>query len=110
MKVQRNDKCICGSGKKFKNCCMDRVGEKIQIPDFIICNECGGKAPSSSYKFLDTQGTEGITMAISSICGDCGAPSISASGHPDMVALFMEEFSKKVGGGKMGVDIARTLN
>ena len=23
MKVKRNDKCPCGSGKKFKKCCMN---------------------------------------------------------------------------------------
>lgn len=24
-KVNRNEKCPCGSGKKFKNCCMNRA-------------------------------------------------------------------------------------
>jgi len=23
-KIARNDKCPCGSGKKYKNCCMDK--------------------------------------------------------------------------------------
>ena len=23
-KINRNDKCPCGSGKKFKNCCIDK--------------------------------------------------------------------------------------
>ena len=23
--VGRNDKCPCGSGKKFKNCCMNKI-------------------------------------------------------------------------------------
>ncbi|MBQ8807689.1 MAG: SEC-C domain-containing protein, partial [Clostridia bacterium] len=25
-KVGRNDPCPCGSGKKYKNCCMDKIG------------------------------------------------------------------------------------
>ena len=24
MNLQRNDQCICGSGKKFKNCCISK--------------------------------------------------------------------------------------
>ena len=27
MKQSRNDKCDCGSGKKYKNCCMSNHGE-----------------------------------------------------------------------------------
>jgi len=27
-KVGRNDKCPCGSGKKFKKCCMNKQNEK----------------------------------------------------------------------------------
>ena len=30
--VQRNDPCICGSGKKWKKCCMDRITEIIPEP------------------------------------------------------------------------------
>lgn len=26
----RNDVCPCGSGKKFKKCCMDKVSQKHQ--------------------------------------------------------------------------------
>lgn len=29
MKVGRNDKCLCGSGKKYKKCCMTRDNRKI---------------------------------------------------------------------------------
>jgi len=27
-KIGRNEKCICGSGKKFKNCCIDKENDK----------------------------------------------------------------------------------
>ena len=27
--VGRNDECPCGSGRKFKQCCMDRVGKEV---------------------------------------------------------------------------------
>jgi hypothetical protein len=27
-KLNRNDACHCGSGKKYKNCCMDKDGNK----------------------------------------------------------------------------------
>lgn len=28
-KLQRNDSCHCGSGKKYKNCCMEKDNNKI---------------------------------------------------------------------------------
>jgi hypothetical protein len=28
--VRRNDECPCGSGRKFKQCCMDRVEKKTR--------------------------------------------------------------------------------
>lgn len=31
-KIGRNDKCICGSGKKYKNCCINKVDDNILEP------------------------------------------------------------------------------
>lgn len=31
MKIQRNDMCPCGSGKKFKSCCMNKSPEYIEM-------------------------------------------------------------------------------
>jgi len=28
-KIGRNDPCPCGSGKKYKNCCMGKDGQKL---------------------------------------------------------------------------------
>ena len=28
-KIGRNDKCICGSGKKYKKCCLNKTQKKI---------------------------------------------------------------------------------
>lgn len=33
MKLGRNDPCACGSGKKFKKCCLDARATVISIPD-----------------------------------------------------------------------------
>lgn len=33
MKIGRNDPCPCGSGKKYKNCCLRK--ETMSIPDRI---------------------------------------------------------------------------
>lgn len=33
MKIGRNDKCYCGSGKKYKHCCLNREG--VYIPENI---------------------------------------------------------------------------
>jgi hypothetical protein len=29
IKVGRNDRCPCGSGKKYKNCCADKTARKM---------------------------------------------------------------------------------
>lgn len=40
MKLNRNASCSCGSGKKFKKCCIDKLGsESISIPDVQIFPE-----------------------------------------------------------------------
>ena len=32
MKLKRNDQCYCGSGKKYKKCCMDKVISDFTVP------------------------------------------------------------------------------
>ncbi|MFJ7699047.1 SEC-C domain-containing protein [Lysinibacillus fusiformis] len=32
MKLKRNDQCYCGSGKKYKKCCMDKSISKFTVP------------------------------------------------------------------------------
>ena len=29
-KIRRNDPCPCGSGEKFKNCCIDKIEKKAR--------------------------------------------------------------------------------
>lgn len=36
--VGRNDPCTCNSGKKFKKCCMTKIGEKYPHYEFILAN------------------------------------------------------------------------
>lgn len=36
--IGRNDLCKCNSGKKFKKCCMTRIGEKYPHYEFILTN------------------------------------------------------------------------
>lgn len=35
-KIARNDPCPCGSGEKYKKCCIDLAGEKLESPDDFI--------------------------------------------------------------------------
>ncbi|GIW49037.1 MAG: hypothetical protein KatS3mg079_513 [Caloramator sp.] len=34
MKIGRNDPCPCGSGKKYKKCCIDKIKPEININSF----------------------------------------------------------------------------
>jgi|SRR5690554_212158 len=36
--IGRNDLCSCNSGKKFKKCCLTRIGEKYPHYEFILTN------------------------------------------------------------------------
>lgn len=33
-KISRNDKCFCGSGKKYKNCCMREITEYSNFKEY----------------------------------------------------------------------------
>lgn len=36
--IGRNDPCNCGSGKKFKKCCLENIGKKYPHYEFILLN------------------------------------------------------------------------
>ena len=38
MKQERNARCLCGSGKKYKNCCIDKVPPK-KVRDYEELNK-----------------------------------------------------------------------
>lgn len=38
VKVGRNDKCVCGSGKKYKSCCLNKVEDKKQEMSQLYVN------------------------------------------------------------------------
>lgn len=110
MKIQRNDPCNCGSGKKFKKCCMhshSAVKPIAGLPPFITCNECGGKAPQETYEILDTDGMDGINIALTGTCQDCESATIAISGDPDKAKELMQIMNEEMfsGDGKVGADI-----
>lgn len=41
VKIERNDLCYCGSGKKYKRCCINKKGdylrEKLEFIDYNVC-------------------------------------------------------------------------
>lgn len=62
-KIGRNDKCVCGSGKKYKNCCIkkyeeiDRILRDIQNPQYIANYTISG-ALTVEDSILDYQGLQ----------------------------------------------------
>ena len=42
LKIRPNDKCLCGSKKKYKHCCMFLVEENRAVGQIISC-KCVGK-------------------------------------------------------------------
>ena len=39
MKIDRNDPCLCGSGKKYKKCCLDKKTSARSGMDFCVVEE-----------------------------------------------------------------------
>lgn len=50
--ANRNDPCPCNSGKKFKHCCIGRIGEKYPHYEFLVKN------PNNKFILTDTLGKE----------------------------------------------------
>lgn len=54
MLLNRNDKCYCGSGKKYKNCCMDKDIEKERLDRKIkLVEEAQAKYAEIYLKMVD---------------------------------------------------------
>jgi hypothetical protein len=57
-KVGRNDPCPCGSGKKFKKCCEERLGPKRKFQASVLSSglsngaTLGGRATKISTNFF----------------------------------------------------------
>lgn len=69
-KTGRNDPCPCGSGKKFKACCLKAVEDlKVEYLDphlaFRKCTWCNKEIAEDSEVFsLGARGTPGLTDAL----------------------------------------------
>ena len=58
MAVGRNDPCVCGSGKKYKNCCLKSNKEKVKIsqdPLTQLKSFINEKNGPSFLSFLDNE-------------------------------------------------------
>lgn len=47
--IGRNDKCLCGSGKKLKKCCPNKYMQAKYIYDMIRCNQTSWMATKSKF-------------------------------------------------------------
>lgn len=103
MKVGRNDLCPCGSGKKYKKCCLDKDTEarrgRNQMPimganidtDIIDVDDLGDHGePQISKEFFDTEISEqSMQKVISNIIG---SPELEA-----MAVIMARRNDKKRG-------------
>ena len=48
--IRRNDPCTCGSGKKFKKCCLGNIGKKYPHYEFILLNPTNKTLLTNSIK------------------------------------------------------------
>jgi len=53
-KIGRNDPCPCGSGKKYKKCCEQKLGSKKSLENRVISSGgLEGKASKISTNFFN---------------------------------------------------------
>jgi len=72
MKIGRNDPCPCGSGKKYKKCCLIKRKQPLneKIADVIQVNGLKpllGDLLYNAYRFIMDMGMAGMCHALSSI-------------------------------------------
>lgn len=53
MKIGRNDPCLCGSGKKYKKCCIDSPIRKVSNANTIPIEEC-----VSNFEYIEDNSKE----------------------------------------------------
>lgn len=93
MKVGRNDPCPCGSGKKYKHCCMGRDEEAATSPEDLLWRRLRRAIDSLSselLRFADGYfGHEGLLEAWDEFTLWEGVPFDAASPH---IPVFMPWF------------------
>lgn len=76
MKIGRNDPCLCGSGKKYKNCCLRK--DTMDVPEQIRCavKESGykediGDVLANMYRYMNRKHLLGACYASSAVLYVC---------------------------------------
>lgn len=55
MKLGRNDPCSCGSGKKYKNCCLGKAEFRPPEPSSVECNQLIALSNAGNYVELENR-------------------------------------------------------
>lgn len=53
--IGRNDKCPCGSGKKYKKCCLKKSGVLMPHAEFIFTDPIPKELETVEYTYLETK-------------------------------------------------------
>jgi hypothetical protein len=75
MKPGRNDPCPCGSGKKYKQCCLERAA--ASVVDQIPLPALNGRTPLEAIK--DADGREMVEALITQFERDASAMQVPVS-------------------------------
>jgi hypothetical protein len=74
MKIGRNDPCPCGSGKKYKNCCLKKtlvpLESEISLPEDIYKTKDINISLNKNLHIIDFRKFKTVKT---SICPGCGA-------------------------------------
>ena len=90
MKIGRNDQCHCGSGKKYKKCCMDKENIKTAQPGTLRFSYSMKEGEDFHARFL---------MQMSQI-RDCAYPknqhlAYDKSYHPVFQNIYLKQNLRK---------------
>ena len=102
MKAGRNDPCPCGSGKKYKKCCLgtDRVASATRALAVSSPRSVTGSAGSDSF---DTEPRETIGPSKSARASRAPKPSSPPDPVVERADRFWEDFQSQSAEGRIGV-------
>src|SRR5271157_6033733 len=103
MKTGRNDPCPCGSGKKYKKCCLAKDQEASLRPTAVIAPPPSSVAPASSVPFLTQQHPQPAGPTAPALAAEAPAPPLPLDPVRERGESRWREFESQKDEGRIAV-------
>ncbi|MGO8896757.1 MAG: SEC-C metal-binding domain-containing protein [Isosphaeraceae bacterium] len=103
MKAGRNDPCPCGSGKKYKKCCLAKDQEASLRPTAVIAPPPSSVAPARSVPFLTQQHPKPAGPTAPARAAEAPTPPLPLDPVTERRESRWREFESQNDGGRIAV-------